>query len=235
MKKYFITQLLVCDSGADQVEAVNQLLAQEKTAANLTNTLNVMFYNQEAESLKIATIRNLLEKLAYASYQGKKSWHILLHADKATIPAQNAMLKLLEEPPAHTQIVLTVNEPAALLPTITSRCQIIHQATIMKVEPKENEQAAAVLAEISSPQFNYSRAIELAQQYKDRERAIELTQGLSRALVDQLETTADNNSKIIQLGTKIIEAKRALQQNLNPQLALEHCFFSTIKNNQKVQ
>ncbi len=233
MKKYFITQLLVCGDGSDHVEAAARLLSKEATS--LISSPTTMLYNQEAESLKIATIRNLLEKLAYASYQGKKSWHILLHADKATIPAQNAMLKLLEEPPANTQIVLTVNEPAALLPTITSRCRIIHQTAIMKVEPTENVTATAILAEIISPQFSYSRAIELAQQYKDRERALELTHGLARALVDQLEIAPESSPEIIQLGTKIITTKRVLQQNLNPQLALEHFFFSTIKNNQKIQ
>lgn len=50
---------------------------------------------------------------------------IVRDADLLTIPAQNAMLKLLEEPPGFGVIVLVTASPAALLPTIRSRCQTI--------------------------------------------------------------------------------------------------------------
>jgi DNA polymerase III delta prime subunit len=47
------------------------------------------------------------------------------HVEGLTIEAQNAYLKLLEEPPADTLMVLTVGNPRALLPTILSRLQTI--------------------------------------------------------------------------------------------------------------
>lgn len=50
---------------------------------------------------------------------------IIEHADALTIEAQNALLKLLEEPPADTLIILTVNSKRALLPTILSRAQAL--------------------------------------------------------------------------------------------------------------
>jgi DNA polymerase III delta prime subunit len=46
---------------------------------------------------------------------------LLLDAEKLTIEAQNAFLKLLEEPPADTVIVLTASDRQKLLPTILSR------------------------------------------------------------------------------------------------------------------
>jgi replication-associated recombination protein RarA len=53
------------------------------------------------------------------------------HAQGLTIEAQNAYLKLLEEPPADTLLVLTVNSQRALLPTIVSRtqCIMVHTPT----------------------------------------------------------------------------------------------------------
>lgn len=48
---------------------------------------------------------------------------IIEHADTLTIEAQNAFLKLLEEPPADTILLLTVDNQRALLPTIVSRLQ----------------------------------------------------------------------------------------------------------------
>lgn len=50
---------------------------------------------------------------------------IVEHAHNLTIEAQNALLKLLEEPPANTLIILTVNRATELLPTISSRLQSI--------------------------------------------------------------------------------------------------------------
>ena len=50
---------------------------------------------------------------------------LIEHAERMTIEAQNAYLKLLEEPPADTCMILTVDTPQALLPTIRSRAPAI--------------------------------------------------------------------------------------------------------------
>ena len=44
--------------------------------------------------------------------------------------AENAVLKILEEPPARTLILITVTTPGALLPTIRSRCRLLHLAPL---------------------------------------------------------------------------------------------------------
>ena len=48
--------------------------------------------------------------------------YIVEDADSMNINAQNAFLKMLEEPPKHTVFILCAENPAALLPTIRSRC-----------------------------------------------------------------------------------------------------------------
>ncbi|HSX32854.1 MAG TPA: AAA family ATPase [Candidatus Saccharimonadales bacterium] len=59
---------------------------------------------------------------------------LLEHAHTLTTEAQNAFLKLLEEPPADTVVALTANSPRTLLPTILSRVQ-----TITVHPPSENQ------------------------------------------------------------------------------------------------
>ena len=51
---------------------------------------------------------------------------IIEQADCLTTQAQNALLKILEEPPKDTVLILTVAEESALLPTVRSRCQRLH-------------------------------------------------------------------------------------------------------------
>jgi DNA polymerase-3 subunit delta' len=50
---------------------------------------------------------------------------ILSDTQTMTVEAQNALLKTLEEPPAHTVIIMTANSEQALLPTVRSRLQLI--------------------------------------------------------------------------------------------------------------
>ena len=51
---------------------------------------------------------------------------IIEDGHKLTVEAQNALLKVLEEPPAGTILLITVSHPQSLLPTIRSRLQIVN-------------------------------------------------------------------------------------------------------------
>ena len=62
---------------------------------------------------------------------------IIESADTMTLPAQNAFLKLLEEPPADTTFILLSHNEAALLPTIRSRTQHIRVRHITKTQSEE--------------------------------------------------------------------------------------------------
>ena len=75
-------------------------------------------------SIGIDEIRQIQHFLSRKSTSGENL--IILHeAHSLTIPAQNAFLKTLEEPPANTNIYLITSYPDQLLPTIISRCQIL--------------------------------------------------------------------------------------------------------------
>lgn len=77
------------------------------------------------KSIGIDQIRQLQHQLNLKPYSSKVKAALILSAEKLTIPAQNAMLKMLEEPPQNTLIILSSPRAGLLLPTIISRCQII--------------------------------------------------------------------------------------------------------------
>lgn len=56
---------------------------------------------------------------------GKKRVFIIKEAEKMNDHAANSLLKILEEPPLFSHIILITNNPFLLLPTIKSRCQIL--------------------------------------------------------------------------------------------------------------
>ena len=70
------------------------------------------------EELKIEDVREI-EKLAYIKEREKKK--IIIAAEKFNIYAQNALLKLIEEPPSGVEIILVTNSKYTLLDTILSR------------------------------------------------------------------------------------------------------------------
>ena len=73
--------------------------------------------------IRIETIRELLQTLAMKPYEARCRMVILSEAEELNPSAGNALLKVLEEPPARTVLVLTAQQRSDLLPTIVSRCQ----------------------------------------------------------------------------------------------------------------
>jgi DNA polymerase-3 subunit delta' len=78
------------------------------------------------EGIYVATVRSLVQRAVISPAMGNRKVFIVGDAERM-VPqegadmAANAFLKLLEEPPADTTIILTSSEPGALLPTIRSR------------------------------------------------------------------------------------------------------------------
>ena len=83
------------------------------------------------KSIKIHQVKELItfahKKPYLASYK-----FILIHdAEKLTLEAANALLKILEEPPRHTHFFLSTEHQTAILPTILSRCEIVETPTFV--------------------------------------------------------------------------------------------------------
>jgi len=77
----------------------------------------------KSRQIKVAEIRDLLNKISQTSFKGGWKVAIILAADCMNPQAANALLKTLEEPPDKTLLLLVTNAPQTLLPTIISRCQ----------------------------------------------------------------------------------------------------------------
>ena len=68
-------------------------------------------------------VRELIDKVKYAPINAKYKVYIIDEVHMMTPEAFNALLKTLEEPPAHIVFILATTEPHKILPTIISRCQ----------------------------------------------------------------------------------------------------------------
>jgi len=121
------------------------------------NHPDIILVEPDGKFIKIEQIRALQKRLAYKPFEGKAAVCIIDGADKMNPAAANALLKLLEEPPAAAYLILLAENVRQLLPTIISRCQKIKFNTLSNDEISDilvkeqglSERDAAGIARIS--------------------------------------------------------------------------------------
>lgn len=86
-----------------------------------------IFYIDDSESgsIKIEDIRQMQKNLSLRPYEGRKKVYIIDNAHNFTPEASGAVLKILEEPPENSVIILISSKPALLFKTVVSRCRAL--------------------------------------------------------------------------------------------------------------
>ncbi|MCI4666679.1 MAG: hypothetical protein MRZ79_00860 [Bacteroidia bacterium] len=84
--------------------------------------------------ISVHEIRELKKGIYLKSFEGKYKVVIIWNAEKINVEGANAFLKLLEEPPERTLILMTCSDPSLLLTTINSRVQRIMMGRIPEAE-----------------------------------------------------------------------------------------------------
>jgi DNA polymerase III subunit delta' len=102
-------------------QACGECAACRKIAAGLHP--DVLKVAPAGLQIKIEQIRDLCRSLALKPYEGRVRVAVIPEAHRLNAAAGNALLKMLEEPPDRTVLILTAPQTADLLPTIVSRCR----------------------------------------------------------------------------------------------------------------
>lgn len=76
--------------------------------------------------ISVESVRRIHPFLRMTAAEGGWRAVIVDSAEYLNTNSQNALLKILEEPPAKTVLILTTSQPGSFLPTIRSRCRMIH-------------------------------------------------------------------------------------------------------------
>lgn len=90
----------------------------------------------KANEIRISSIRQIKKEIYFTGKAGKKKIFIISKADLMNIQSSNSLLKILEEPPGDSIIILTTSRLNSLLPTIIGRCQKIKFDSISKIQIK---------------------------------------------------------------------------------------------------
>lgn len=118
-----LAMALNCQTSGDKTNPCGQCPVCRQILAG--SHPDVIMTEPQGNYIRIDQIRDLLHVLAMKPCQADQRVVIIADAQAMNKEAANALLKVLEEPPANTTIILTVLQRSDLLPTIVSRCRHI--------------------------------------------------------------------------------------------------------------
>lgn len=192
------------------------------------NIYNLEIGNGE-EAVSIEDIRNLQKNLGLAVTDEKIRTCILWEVQNLSLPAQQALLKLIEEPPAQTQIILTVDNANLLPATILSRC-ICKTLKTPSVELSDADQTEIKEAlQILSGQ-SWAAVLKLSEKIAKSENANDkLAKILYFVRAGMLKQPSLKRAEVVRI---LQEGINDLSTHINPQMAIEHCFLSIRKLNE---
>lgn len=175
--------------------------------------------------LAIEQVRQLQFSVLQSPLQHSQRLLIIPEIERASDPAQNALLKLLEEPPAHIQFILTTTQLSSVLETIQSRSEIIpvSHAKSTSQEFTLPEELQELLITYPAKHLSINEVFQLSESYKDRPQGILLFQAIIEFLHGKLRLHP-TPKLLTHLKTALV-ASQHLEKNVNTRLVVEEYFF----------
>ncbi len=151
------------------------------------NHPDVPLIEPQGNLLRIDRIRALLSALTMKPFSAKHRVVIIGDAQAMNPEAANALLKMLEEPPANTILILTALQKSDLMPTIVSRCRHIRFSplnphdlvALLKKVPDIADDFAHTAASLSGGSFKKARQLAMPV-WQDRRNWLIRASGLDQ-------------------------------------------------------
>jgi DNA polymerase-3 subunit delta' len=158
------------------------------------NHPDVVVVKASGAFIKIDQVRSLRKHLRFAPLEGGRRVIIINDGQTMNPEACNALLKILEEPPRDTHIILTASQTTDLLPTIVSRCQHIPFRPIATAKIAEvlvaskglDEDRATTLAVLAKGSLGRALAADTEQWMTWRQDLLERVAAMSTEPIEAL-------------------------------------------------
>lgn len=216
-----------------------------------------VLYFERNEKLGIAQVRKIKEHFSLKPFSATGRGVVLEDTEVLTIEAQNALLKTLEEPPKDAVLILGAGSTANLLPTVLSRCQIIHLQDPMPHIPSEATPEASeagfaedikkLLSADMEERFNYVETLKNREEFlyflvktfrqmlqPPRRRCQTRQERLTfRPSLDYAQDRRLARLEVINFLKELLEAEEWAKQNVNIRAILEYLMLVMPKISQK--
>jgi DNA polymerase-3 subunit delta' len=157
--------------------------------------------------LRIPLMREIEREANFRPFEGKRRVFLIEEAERLNPQSSNALLKTLEEPPATSHLILLTSRPAALLPTIRSRCQMIRFAPLAPAEIEKHllkgkevsPKDARLLASVARGSIGRALTFDLESYRQQRQLMLDV--------LDALALTKDR-ARLLRASEEMNDAKR---------------------------
>lgn len=153
----------------------------------------------DGKVISVYTVRAMIEKMQMSSMSG--DWRVILidSVDELNIAASNALLKLLEEPPAKTLFLLIVHQLSSVLPTIRSR------ARVEKMRPLSISQLRELCVKFMPDEEISTETLKLANGSFGRIANLKKSGGdeIYAELIETLQDSHSNSADLMNMARKI--------------------------------
>jgi len=209
-----------------------QIEKTREIAQNICNENKISKFDieiiQTEKAVGIGDIRNLQKKLFLTPVKGEKKAIILEAFLGMTIDSQNAFLKVLEEPPVSTIVMILTTSLDFVLPTILSRCNLINLDKVKKLSDEDMEKNLNLILKLKNG--GNGNALTLAQNNsKTKEIALAFLEDL---LISAHYALENRNSEFLSsdlqkiLGNIQKTHSLVKSTNVTPRFALENLFLN---------
>lgn len=203
------------------------------TRINENEHPDVLRIAPDGQTIKVDQIRELKAEFSKSGVETAQKVFLIEQADKMSVGAANSLLKFLEEPEGKVLAILETTSLAKILPTIQSRCQVLH------FQPLNQEKLVNAL---ETSGINKNTALLLAELTNSFDKAVEISQDQwfneAREIIQQWfeYLKKDDSQAFIYVQKKMIKAfKEKEQQALSFDLLLAYYrkeFTDSVSNKQ---
>lgn len=181
---------------------------------------------KQKKEITIDKIRAIKKDVYLLPNEANRKAIVIRGAETLNISAQNALLLMLEDPPAHVVFILSTTAPAALLDTVRSRCVHLKEPPCESTDSKQpdspvivkisNDLSDALCRETKTPKEVIITETMFALEKLERFEITSFICLMRRSISSSLPDASNNIQKrLIHLETLLQEAEEMLSNNVN--------------------
>lgn len=208
---------IIVSKDIQKAKELVQAMAKERKISKFD-----IFSLETEKAVGIADIRGLSKQIFLKPMQGEQKMVVLEAFFGITVDAQNAFLKVLEEPPLSTTIIILANSNF-FLPTILSRCLLIELDKEISIDKTEEKEILEIISRLETQ--GVGERLKLAQDLaKDKQQTLIFLEKLiiitRNQMVKNQQLSLGKNLEVLQKYYKELK-----QSNVNLRLSLENLFL----------
>lgn len=202
---------------SNQPDLIESYLADKYYLGNLVSEVV-----PENDSIGLPAIKFLIDRAKFTPPQKSQAVFLIRSGHLITPAGQNALLKTLEESKPEEQFIITTHNHYLLLPTISSRCQLVRLDNREAAAPPQTLLKELIAAVTASPAVCLTYSEKLIAD-SPQTKLTEIIASLGQA---NRHLPTQKRIKIISLA---LTTRNDLAQNINPKLTLDHFLLTAAK------